>query len=185
MNFYCHSIMRGLLRSSIVLLMLTCNFSHACDGKDVNANGSRQESDLEPLVSELLIWIGEQSGYSVEPFLHDLPQVSFCNRDEAIRYEDRTIIMHEPVRGVYDANERKIFLVKPWSSQDLKNVGTLLHELVHYVQYSARHWDCWHETEWEAYKLQEAWLQQHGIDPGFNWTEIFLLSRCSRRDIHL
>lgn len=93
--------------------------------------------------------------------------------------------MHEAVKGVYDSNRAKITLVQPWSKSDPQSVGTLLHELVHFVQYSSKQWDCWHETEWEAYKLQELWLSQRGIDPGFNWVEIFLLSQCSRRDIHM
>lgn len=184
MKIHRFDIRRGLLCWSLVLFSITSSVSAAREGEW--SIGPRQpgESDLIVLTTNLLSWIGEHSSYSVKPFLQDLPEVSFCDREQEISYEGRTIIMHEPVRGVYDATKRKIFLVRPWSSQNFKNVGTLLHELVHYVQYSTRQWDCWHETEWEAYKLQEAWLQQHGIDPEFNWTEIFLLSRCSRRDIH-
>lgn len=154
------------------------------EDEDMNVPENPCESDLNLLVADLLTWIGEHSAYAVEPYLHQLPEVTFCDRDQEISYEGRNIIVHEPINGVYDKDSRKIYLVKPWSSQNLKNVSTLLHELVHYVQYSSKEWECWRKTEWEAYKLQEAWLDQHGVDAGFNWTEILMLSSCSRRDIH-
>lgn len=178
------SLGRRLFRSSLFVLLVTGSFAVAANCESEVTQGNRGETDLSPLVVNLLTWIGENGDYSVAPFLSALPEISFCNRNEEIVYENRSIIMHEPVSGVYDFNENKIVLVKPWSSQNPENVGTLLHELVHFVQYSSKEWVCWHETEWEAYKLQENWLKQNGIDPEFNWTEIFLLSRCSRRDIH-
>jgi len=39
------------------------------------------------------------------------------------------------------------------------------------------------KAEWEAYKLQEAWLAEQGLASGFDWPQIFLLSRCPW-DVH-
>ena len=43
---------------------------------------------------------------------------------------------------------------------------------------------CPKATEWEAYKLQEAWLLENGRTPDFNWAYILLDSSCMPRDIH-
>ena len=171
-----------------MIALLFTAISSACVAGNARAEDTGEpagESGLRPLVTDLIRWIGDNSAYEVENYLETPPQISFCGQNEQIFYEDRTITMHEPVKGVYDLERAKITLTRPWSAQDPNNVGTLLHELIHFVQYSSRQWDCWHETEWEAYKLQEQWLEAQGIEPGFNWVEIFLLSRCARRDIHL
>jgi hypothetical protein len=59
----------------------------------------------------------------------------------------------------------------------------LLHELVHAVQFDNRSWDCLGAPEWQAYKMQEAWLAEHGISADFDWLLIYMQSRCPR-DIH-
>lgn len=145
---------------------------------------SPEENNLTAIVTELLRWIGRNSDYDVTAFVDDPPEVSFCDPGETLVYEGRPIAVHEPVKGIYDIEIQRITLVRPWSRKDLLNISTLLHELVHHVQYESREWACWHATEWEAYKLQERWLRERGIDPGFNWVEIYLLSRCTPRDIH-
>jgi len=148
---------------------------------------ARVDSDevrLREVARELLRWIGDNSGYDTARFVANPPKISFSDPGETVVYEGRPIVLHEPVKGVYDIQVRRITLVRPWSRKDLFNISTLLHELVHYVQYESRDWTCWHATEWEAYKLQERWLRERGIDAGFNWVEIYLLSRCTPRDIH-
>lgn len=142
------------------------------------------QQDIGSIVPALLKWIGDNSDYDVTAFLNDPLPVSFCDVGQTVVYEGRPIVVHEPVKGMYDIEIHRITLVKPWSRKDLINISTLLHELVHFVQYESRDWSCWHATEWEAYKLQEQWLLERGIDPGFNWVEIYLLSRCAPRDIH-
>jgi hypothetical protein len=139
---------------------------------------------LREVAVTLIEWIGDNSDYDVCEFLEDPPDITFCECGETIRYEGREIIVHESVKGVYDLEINRITLVRPWDRQDLLNVSTLLHELVHVVQYHSRKWACWHATEWEAYELQEKWLLERGIDPGFNWVEIRLLSSCTPRDVH-
>lgn len=156
----------------------------ADDGPKDIAPLEPDQAELRPLVEELIGWIGEHGDYDVARFLENPPEISFCDCGETIDYEGRTIVVHEPVKGVYDLEVNRITLVRPWDRQDLLNISSLLHELVHVVQYHSKEWPCWHATEWEAYKLQEQWLLERGIDPGFNWVEIQLLSSCTRRDIH-
>lgn len=142
------------------------------------------DSELQALTADLIAWVGEHSEYDVTAFLDDPPQISFCDSGETIDYEGQSVVVHEYVKGVYDLEVNSITLVRPWDRQDLLNISTLLHELVHVVQYHSKQWPCWHATEWEAYKLQEQWLMERDIDPKFNWVEIHLLSSCSQRDIH-
>jgi len=156
----------------------------ADNGSKDTALRDPSEAELRPLVVELIGWIGEHSDYEVGTLHENPPKISFCDCGETIDYEGRTVVVHEPVKGIYDLEINRITLVRPWNRQDLLNISSLLHELVHVVQYHSKKWPCWHATEWEAYKLQEQWLLERGIDPGFNWVEIRLLSSCTRRDIH-
>ena len=78
---------------------------------------------------------------------------------------------------------RRIHLVRPWGAANARDQSRLLHELIHDVQFQNKSWECPNATEWEAYKLHEEWLQQHGINPNFNWFAIQMRARCPR-DIH-
>jgi len=137
------------------------------------------------LISELLRWIGEQTDYDITPFLVDPPEITFCECGEVIQYEGESLTVHEPIKGLYDKEANKIFLTSPWRADNIDHIGTLLHELIHFVQYNSREWPCWQRTEWEAYKLQEQWLREQGREPIFNWVRIYYVSRCEEpRDIH-
>ena len=135
------------------------------------------------LIRELTTWIAAKTDYDTALTMRDPPVVTFCDTGETIRYEGKDIIVDAQLRAAYDLRRRRIFLVLPWSASDARDVSTLLHELIHDVQFSNRRWLCNGETEWEAYKLQEAWLAENGLASGFDWPQIFLLSRCPR-DIH-
>jgi len=111
------------------------------------------------------------------------PTVSFCNFGDDLDYEHKHLVVESQFRGIYDKERRHIYLVAPWSADNPENVGTLLHELLHDVQLLNRDWPCWGRAEWQAYKLQEKWLKERGVDPGFSWIQIFLESRC-HRDVH-
>ncbi len=80
----------------------------------------------------------------------------------------RSFEVHDAFVDSYDRDDNHIYLVKPWPSQDVAKVSTLLHELVHYVQFNFRSWPCPNETEWQAYKLQDAWLKEREIDYPFD-----------------
>lgn len=169
----------------MLLLVLLSLSSAALAGQAASTTAGEQpsEAQLRPLVVELLRWIGKHSEYGVDAFLTDPPEISFCECGDSVVYEGRRIVIHEPLEGMYDKKLRKITLVRPWTKKNLVNVSTLLHELVHFVQYQSRSWPCWNATEWQAYKLQALWLRQHGVKPGFNWVEIYFLSSCRRREM--
>ena len=137
------------------------------------------------LVKELLHWIGAHSDYDIAVFLDKPPEIAFCECGDTISYEGETLVVHTPIKGLYDKKAYKIILVEPWHASDLKNVSTLLHELIHFVQYQSKTWPCWQKTEWEAYKLQAAWQQEQSLDVNFNWIQIFFKASCEKpREIH-
>jgi hypothetical protein len=137
----------------------------------------------DQLVDELFDWIAANTRYDVSEARQRKPTISFCDFGEKLDYEHKDLIVESIFRGIYDKEKRHIYLVAPWSPDSLKNVGTLLHELIHDVQCLNREWSCWGRAEWEAYKLQEKWLKARGVDPEFPWIRIFLETRCAR-DVH-
>jgi Domain of unknown function (DUF6647) len=135
------------------------------------------------VVRDLIEWIGQNTNYDIERSLTNPPSVSFCDTGETIEYEAMEIVVDAQLRAAYDAKIRHVFLVRPWDASDTMDQSRLLHELIHDVQYLNRGWNCLQEPEWEAYKLQEMWLAQNGLDANFDWLQIFFASRCPR-DIH-
>ncbi len=139
---------------------------------------------LEPaLLGELFDWIDRNTAYGPTPEGERLRAVRGCDVGEEIVYEGVVLVVPSELRAAYDHEEKVVYLVRPWSDRNPHDVATLLHELVHFRQFAARDWPCPQATEWEAYKLQERWLAERGIDAGLDWVQILLLSRC-KRDVH-
>ena len=132
----------------------------------------------------LIEWIGANSDYDISASVADPPEVKFCPHGSTLVYRGKAIHFGDRLNGVYDETTEQICLAKPWDASNTKDRGVLLHELVHHVQYQSRSWACPKATEWEAYKLQEAWLLENGAEPGFNWMYILLASSCTPRDVH-
>ncbi len=132
----------------------------------------------------LIEWIGANSDYDVSAILASPPEVKFCEHGTTLVYQGKAIHFGDRLNGVYDETTEQICLAKPWNASSTKDRGVLLHELVHHVQYQSKSWVCAKATEWEAYKLQEAWLLEEGARPGFNWMYILLASSCTPRDVH-
>ena len=135
------------------------------------------------LMRTLTQWIGAHTDYDITRSLRTPPSVSFCMTGETIRYEGHDLLVDPELRAAYDLSARRIFLVRPWQADNPNDVSALLHELIHDVQPLNRDWPCIGAPEWEAYSLQEQWLQARGIDPGFDWMSIYMWSRCPR-DVH-
>jgi hypothetical protein len=135
------------------------------------------------LVRRLLGWLAAHSDYDTGRAAADPPEIRFCRSGEVIRYEGHDILVEPDLRAAFDLRARRIYLVLPWRADDPRNVSALLHELIHDVQFAARDWPCPQATEWEAYRLQAAWLEEQGIDPGFDWFGIHMRARCPG-DVH-
>lgn len=173
-------MMHKILPIPAALLMLAALATGAL-GSERSADPALPATSLK---SALIEWIGANSGYDVSTILANPPEVKFCAHGSTLVYQGKAIHFGDRLNGVYDETTEQICLAKPWNASNTKDRGVLLHELVHHVQYQSKSWACPKATEWEAYKLQEAWLLEKGARPGFNWMYILLASRCTPRDVH-
>ncbi len=147
---------------------------------------SQRETEYYNLMLDLLDWVALNTAYSVSKTKKNLPEIVFVKRHDRVIFNGQPLVIEDIFEGLYDAPENLVMLVSPWDSSNSYQVGTLLHELVHVVQSDASnwHWNCKQETEWEAYKLQQAWLIEQSIDSDFNWLAILIRSRCNQSSGH-
>ena len=129
----------------------------------------------DAVTEALAEWIEAHSDYTLP---QGAPAIFMCQSGEVITYEGHDLLVDSDLRAAYDLVEDRIFLVAPWSEDDPMQLSSLLHELIHRAQFHARDWPCPAAAEPEAYRLQEAWLAERGVDPGFEWVEIYLHARC-------
>jgi len=146
-------------------------------------SGTECDGPEAALVLALTEWIGRNTRYDISTALNDPPRVHCTRHGDLISYEGRRMIVEPSMRALYDSNRRRILLVEPWSTETPYDASTLLHELVHDVQSTSRYWECHGASEWEAYKLQEAWLAERGLEVEFDLPRIFMLSLCPD-DVH-
>jgi len=131
------------------------------------------------LLEELNDWMDSHCNYVRQP--GDAPEILFIEIGTHVEVGDETCFINENTRGLYDPHLRRIYLVDPWSADEIFDVSVLLHELIHDRQAGhASRWDCPAAMDWPAYKLQAEWLNEQGIDPDFDWLRIFVESRCPR-----
>lgn len=86
-------------------------------------------------------------------------------------------------RGLFDPDTSTIYLIVPWDRKTPHDASVLLHELVHARQVS-RHYFCSGAQEEAAYRTQDDWLRERGLQAKVNWIAVVLESGCSRRDFH-
>lgn len=157
----------------------------SADDRAASSTGVDREAaspDSAPLgaetITELVHWIADHTDYDVAATLRDPPEIRFCSTGGIIRYEGRDIVVDKELVAAFDRIDRVIYLVRPWSAASLQDISRVLHELIHAVQFGNRRWRCLQEPEWEAYRLQARWLAEHGVDKEFDWSKIFMISRC-------
>jgi hypothetical protein len=132
----------------------------------------------EKLVQDLIEWIGAHSDYDIRVVRADPPEIRFCRTGEVITYDGTDLQVDALMLAAYDLGARRIYLVEPWSVTEIRSQARLLHELIHDVQFANRTWACSQASEMEAYRLTDAWLAAQGLESGFDWFRIYLLSRC-------
>lgn len=86
-------------------------------------------------------------------------------------------------RGLFDPASSTIYLILPWDRKNPHDASVLLHELVHARQVS-RHYFCPGAQEEAAYRHQDVWLRERGLQAKVNWIAVILESGCNRRDFH-
>lgn len=139
------------------------------------------EVDLVQTLADLEDWLDINSPY---PRRSDAPSIRFINRTDISKLTGRKTRPGLNYRGFYDIDRAEIHIVKPWSTNNPRDVSVLLHELVHHRQQTTKHWYCAGAQELPAYRLQEKWLAERGMEAPINWVAVVLEAGCSRRDVH-
>ncbi len=147
----------------------------------VSASASDDVHGISPtLLYELNTWLDAETEFDGR---NSQPRITFVGvklaedlRGVADRSGGRT-------RGLYDNEVETIYLTEPWSARNRRDIGVLLHEMVHHRQ-SGQHWYCQQAQEWRAYQIQAQWLGERKIEDDFYWPAILLQSSCAKRDIH-
>ncbi len=133
-------------------------------------------------MEELNLWL---DAYTDLP-RSDVPlaRVELVEPGSEVLYEGQMTRIGDTVRGLYDGETATIYLVRQWYGETASDRSVLLHEMVHHRQASAQHWYCPHAMEWDAYLIQEDYLNAHGETGDFNWAWVLLASSCAVRDHH-
>lgn len=137
---------------------------------------------VEGLIAEFASWIAENSDYAVAE--RPVRAVALVTKGETVGTGERQVSLGNRTRGHYDEATGTIYIVRPWFPADPYDQSVLLHEMVHHMQVGAKHWYCPQAQEWDAYRLQEAWLEERGLESNFHWASILLESSCAVRDHH-
>ncbi|MWD29190.1 hypothetical protein E0K89_017050 [Aquicoccus sp. SCR17] len=137
--------------------------------------------DMAGLRETLDDWLDRNSAYPRRDADVRIMQVS---RARALALAAPAARDPEGLRGLYQPEERTIYLIRPWSPREAQDVSVLLHELTHHRQQTARHWVCAGQQELPAYRLQEKWLAEQGETGSFNLIAAVIAEGCHPRDFH-
>lgn len=125
------------------------------------------------LVGSLLGWIEKQTGYHVP------------NQPSVVASQEKfQMVMN--MNGVHYADARAMYIPgmvildnESWEADDPVQLSLLVHELVHHAQlFSKRKYACSDAKEYEAYIVQNQWLEAHGEKPFASQAWIDEMSTC-------
>jgi len=128
------------------------------------------------LVATLIAWIAIHAGLQApEP-----PRIVQVRAEQIAAMTDNTA---NP-EAVYVYDERTIYFPNTWSSDNLRDRATLVHELAHHVlKMNNVRAPCERAYEAEAYRLEFEWLREQGITDPYKFLDtnalaIILRSAC-------
>jgi hypothetical protein len=120
-------------------------------------DGTRIDSNL---VGRLLEWVKNETGYHAPS-------------QPVVVASQKKFQLVMKMKGVHYADARALYIPgmvvldnKSWKQEDPVQLSLLVHELVHHAQlYSGRHYPCAAAKEYEAYAVQNKWLEERGYPP--------------------
>lgn len=136
--------------------------------------------DLGHAIPPLIAWIVAKTHWTSSA----APTVRFVSQAQIDKMytggQPSNLVAH----SLYCEDDHAIYLPDGWNPNSLLDRSELLHELVHHLQY-LNHVPatCPAEYEWQAYKLQAAWLHDQGVEDPLALMSvapetIYLLSHC-------
>jgi len=132
------------------------------------------------LILSLLVWLGINTDYDIDVNLPNIVMIEPYNMCSAYGINDMGRCEAARLMGFYDKNTT-IYLRTSFNKADIEDKSRLIHELVHYVQWSnGRHLtECLGLLELEAYELQDQWRIEHGLEPVLDeFNKIILKASC-------
>lgn len=140
----------------------------------------RHATDMGTLVTVLEDWLDREAPWERRD---QSPEILLIQPERAAGLSGLAGRGHGGTRGLYDPDSGTVYLVEPWDAGDAEDVSVLLHELVHHRQ-AVHHWYCPGAQEEAAYRLQERWLGERGLEADVNWIAVVLEAGCTPKDIH-
>ncbi len=135
---------------------------------------------MSEVMLALITWIGSHTSYAAPPHTPNIVLTNPHNLCANYGIHNRTRCDSLRLRGFF--NERlTIYMRTDFKLTDTHARSELLHELVHYVQWSnlPPEQRCLGNMELEAYSLQDAWRAEHGLAPVMSdFERLMLASSC-------
>lgn len=118
---------------------------------------------LEALLRAVTVWVASELELPVPA---TLPAVVFTSPRSMVEMRYGMAANDQlRVTALYHARTQRIFLADDWTGETQKELSVLVHEMVHHVEAQAGvQFSCPNQRERSAYRLQEHWLAQFGID---------------------
>ncbi|MEJ0062049.1 MAG: DUF6647 family protein [Alphaproteobacteria bacterium] len=125
------------------------------------------------MVQDLQKWVERETGYHMP------------NQPAVVASQEKfQLVMN--MKGVHYADARAMYIPgmvildnETWEQDDPIQVSLLVHELVHHAQlFSKRKYPCDDAREYEAYTIQNKWLEEKGEHPFASQAWIDRMSRC-------
>ena len=148
---------------------------------DINAYANQQE-----MMSAMIGWINHHSSFNYD--VTDVPevvQVSALQMAE-VAFGGKLPEAVDPeklqIYGLYNFNEKAVYILDSLDMDSEQGKGILLHELVHYLQYQYdrdKDVKCKNELESLAYVLEAKFLQSHDHRNHLNMNHVNRVSQCS------
>ncbi len=139
----------------------------------------------EELITGLLSWINAHSSFSFD--IHNIPKVKKVSAHDMARvaFGGRlpAAVDAKSLRifGLYNFNEKTVYLLDSIDLDSKDGKGILLHELVHYLQYQTgldNHARCKNELESLAYILEARFLESQHHRHNITQSHINKVSQC-------
>lgn len=148
-----------------------------CEGQVTERNSSVEATKQAHV---LMAWIVAQTHWTV----HKLPPIRLIPSEEI----QKRFNAEEPtglhIGAFYSEKDHTIYLPDSWNPNALRDRSILLHELVHHLQYLNHvKVTCESEYEFQAFKLEAAWLDEQGVEypldlMGVDLRYVLMLSHC-------
>jgi hypothetical protein len=128
------------------------------------------------------MWIQRKRGWHADK----LPMIRFVSdrKLKEMYYGKAPGSDTPPVRALFEIGARTIYLLREWRLDNIRDQGTLVHEVAHYLQVSNQvEVACLAAYNKDAYLLQFEWLREHGIDHPREFLEMddlsfFIITQC-------